>query len=294
MSWWRDLKATVIRDEPLKNKTNFKIGGKARFFFSVKNEEELRELVVISSKHKIPLFVLGAGSNILVSDVGIKGIVVKLGSGIFKEISFSKNNSVEAGAGVRLAELIGKTSAVGLSGLEFLAGIPGTLGGAIIMNAGAWGKDIGSIVESVRVMDNRGNIELLKRKKIKFSYRHSGLDSYIILGAVLKLASDTKDRINQRIKEYLKLRSNTQDNAYPNAGCIFKNPAGTSAGKLIDACGLKAKSCGGAVVSSRHANFILNKKNASSKDVLKLMNLIRDKVKSRFNITLEPEIKIWM
>ena len=293
MNWHKGLRVKVNQDEPLKNKTSFKIGGEARFFSSVHNEKELKELIVASRRHKIPVFILGAGSNLLVSDRGVRGLVIKLNSRVFKKITFNKN-LVEAGSGATLAELIRKASALGLSGLEFLAGIPGTIGGAIIMNAGAWGKNIGNIVEKVKVMDYRGEVKFLDRKRIKFGYRDSGLGSYVILGAALRLCRDEKAGILRRIKENLALRRNTQDNTKPNAGCVFKNPAGMSAGKLIDLCGLKGKSAGGAAVSLRHANFILNKRNARSKDVLKLMDLIRAKVKRNFDIELKPEIKVWM
>ncbi|MGD0336484.1 MAG: UDP-N-acetylmuramate dehydrogenase [Candidatus Omnitrophota bacterium] len=292
MNWRRGLKAKVNKGEPLKNKTSFKIGGEARFFSSVRNENELKELIVASRRYKIPVFILGAGSNILVSDRGVGGLVIKLNSRVFKKVTFNKN-LVTVGSGATLSEVIRKASALGLSGLEFLVGIPGTMGGAIIMNAGAWGKDIGNIIEKVKVMDYRGEVKFLDRGKIKFGYRDSGLGSYVILGAVLRLCRDRRANILRRIKENLDLRRNTQDNTKPNAGCVFKNPAGMSAGKLIDLCGLKGKSSGGAAVSLRHANFILNKRNARSRDVLKLMDLIRAKVKRDFDIELKPEIKIW-
>jgi UDP-N-acetylmuramate dehydrogenase len=211
---------------------------------------------------------------------------------VFKSISY-RGNAIEAGSGLMLGQLILAAKNRGLSGLEFLAGIPGTLGGALVMNAGAWGRSISEIVEKVRVMDYNGTIKILERKEIKFAYRRSSLARYIILSARLKLAKKSKKEIAESIKQFLQCRRNTQDVSSPNAGCVFKNPAGKSAGKLIDLCGLKGKRIGGACVSQRHANFILNKGNAGSGDVLKLMSLIRKRVKAQFKVNLEPEIKIW-
>ena len=292
MNWLAELKAKVRKNESLKDKTTLRIGGQARFFCRPDNEKDLKELVVAARKNKIPIFVLGAGSNILVSDKGVSGLVLKLDSAAFRKVSLRKN-TLEAGSGVFLSQLIRKAVASGLSGVEFLAGIPGTVGGAIIMNAGAWGEDMAGITEKVKVMDYRGKIKFLEKKKIKFRYRNSGLNNYIILGATLRLSGKEKAGISRRIKEYLDCRHNTQDNVSPNAGCIFKNPPGFSAGKLIDLCGLKGQGTGGSRISKKHANFIVNKRNARAKDILKLIRLIKREVKNKFNINLETEIKIW-
>ena len=293
MNWQKDLKREVKFGIALKGKTTFAIGGKAEIFAQPQDLGNLKSLVVMAKKRKVPIFILGAGSNILVSDKGVKGIVLKLNSPDFKKVSF-KGNRAWAGSGVALPRLIQEARQSSLSGLEFLAGIPGSVGGALIMNAGAWGKSIGDLIEEVQVMDYNGKIRTLKRSGIKFSYRASNLDKYIILGAAFRLSKINKKNISRNLKNFLAKRRLTQDNTLPSAGCIFKNPASNSAGRLIDACGLKGRRAGGAVISERHANFILNKNNASSSDVLSLMDLARKEVKRKFNITLKPEIRLWV
>jgi UDP-N-acetylmuramate dehydrogenase len=292
MNYPKNLKTEAKFNQPLKNYTAFKIGGSAEVFIRPHDAEDLKLIVDYAKSYKITLFILGAGSNILASDKGLGGIVVKLDCGSFKNISFGKSY-IQAGCGLMLSKIISMAKNRGLSGAEFLAGIPASLGGALIMNAGAWGENIGDLVENVTVMDYNGSIKTLDRTKIKFAYRKSSLAKFIILGARLRLARADKNEIGKKIKEYLARRRITHDASFPNAGCIFKNPAGVSAGRLIDECGLKGKRIGGAVVSLRHANFILNSGKASAADVLKLMNIIKRRVKHKFNADLQPEIKIW-
>lgn len=294
MNWWRNLKGKISFDEPLKKHTTFKIGGPAKFFVSPADTPDLKLLVTLAKIHKIPVFVLGAGSNILAADRGIKGIALKLNSPFFTKVSNpNKSNYLEAGSGLALRDLIQEAKERYLSGIEFLAGIPGTVGGALAMNAGAWGRNIGDLVEKVSIMDYNGRIKVLKKKDMKFGYRKSNLAKYIILGACLKLGKRDKGQICANIKRYLMKRRHTQSARLPNAGCVFKNPPGGGAGRLIDLAGLKGKRSGRAIVSARHANFILNQGSARASDVLKLMSLIKRKVRERFNINLEPEIKIW-
>ena len=292
MNWWRNLRGKVKFQEPLRNRATFKIGGPAKFFIEPKDIVDLKLLIVLAKRYKIPIFVIGRGSNILISDKGLKGIVVYLNSPFFKRISI-KPNSLEVSSGLALRQLVEVAKERGLSGMEFLAGIPGTVGGALIMNAGSGAKFIGDLVREVKVMDYNGNIRILSKKNIKFGYRKSSLKKFIILSACLKVTKKNKAEINNNLKRYLGYRRNTQDISLPNAGCIFKNPSKEPAGKLIDLCGLKGRKIGDACISQIHANFILNKGNARSSDVLKLMDLVKKKVKNKFNITLEPEIKIW-
>lgn len=292
MNWPRNLKREIKLSEPLKNKTTFKIGGRAKFFYRPKNIIDLKQAVLFAKKEGLKIFVIGAGSNILVSDKVVNGLILRLNSPFFKKVSFA-GNQIIADAGVMLGSLIQGAKQKGLSGLEFLAGIPGTLGGALMMNAGAWGKDIGGLTESVKVIDPNGKARDLSGKDIKFAYRDSGLEKYIILSARLKLSKKSKEEIQYSLNKYLRARRSSQDTAFPNAGCVFKNPDGESAGKLIDLCGLKGKKIGGAFISNKHANFILNKKNALSRDVLSLMEFARRTVKNKFKINLQPEIKIW-
>jgi len=292
MSWRRNLKGKIRLEEPLKKHTTFKIGGPARFFIEPGDIADLKLLLTSAKKYKIPILVIGSGSNILINDKGVKGMVLKLNSASFRRI-FIKRNCLEAGSGATLRQLIQVAAERALSGAQFLAGIPGTVGGALAMNAGAWGKNIGELVQKATVMDYNGNIKVLNKKDIRFGYRKSSLRKFIILSACIKLAKKNKKEIKDNINKYLERRRNTQDASLPNAGCIFKNPPGKSAGRLIDLCGLKGKRIGGASVSVRHANFILNQGNAKAGDILKLMRLIKTEVKRKFNITLEPEIRIW-
>ena len=291
MNWPRDFK--VRAKYPLKDKTTFRIGGRAQFFSEPGDLTELKSLLRVAKRNKVPVFILGAGSNLLISDKGVKGLVIKLGSAYFKRIAL-RADCIEAGSAALLSQLIKFTQSKSLQGLEFLVGIPGTLGGALAMNAGCWEAAIGDLVKEVSVMDYNGKIKILSNKDIKFTYRKSILGKYIILSARLKLKKGNRTQIQKNINKYLKFRRLAQDLGRPNAGCIFKNPPQCYAGKLIDLCGLKGKRIGDAFVSERHANFILNKGRASAKDVLALMRIINQKVEDKFKITLQPEIKIWV
>jgi len=294
MNWWRNLKGKIRLREPLKNHTTFKIGGPAKFFIEPKDTNDLKLLLGLIRRYKLPLFVIGSGSNLLITDKRINGVVLRLNAPYFKELS-CRDNYLNIGAGLLLSKVILFAKEHGLSGVEFLAGIPGTVGGALAMNAGvAWNKhSIVEVVESVTVMDYKGKTRILNKKEIRFSYRRSSLSKYIILSALIRLKRRNKKQINDKIKAYLKYRRLTQDLSKPSAGCVFRNPAGDSAGRLIDLCGLKGKRIGDAAVSLRHANFILNLGKASARDVCRLMDFIRRKVNDRFNVNLTPEIKIW-
>lgn len=292
MNWWNGLKIKAREREPLRKHTTFKIGGRAEYFFEPGDADELKSLLSLLKRRKIPILALGAGSNILASDKDIDAAIIRLSSPYFKGVKF-KGSFVEAGSGLMLNQLLLASKRRGLSGAEFLAGIPGTVGGALIMNAGLKEESIADIVESVTVIDYNGGVKTLPKTGIKFEYRQSSLSKYIIVSAVIKLAKKDKRDIADRIAQYLTRRRLSQDLSYPSAGCVFKNPRGYSAGQLIDLCGLKGRRSGGACVSRRHANFILNKGNAKAKDVFALMDLIGKEVRSKFKIKLEPEIKIW-
>ena len=276
----------------MKKYTTFKIGGPAEYFAEPRNPHELKLLISAAKRYNIHISVIGSGSNILISDKGIKGILLRLNSPVFRKIYFC-DNCIYASAGAALNAILKFAYREGLSGLEFLAGIPGTLGGALAMNAGIPARSIGDLVADVEVMDYNGNIKTLDKSTAKFTYRNSSLSRYIILGAHLKLSRKGRNNIEKEISNCLAYRRSTQDYSYPSAGCIFKNPKKYSAGRLIDLCGLKGKKFGGACISKLHANFILNLGGASSTDVLRLMNVARRKVKDKFSIILEPEIKIW-
>lgn len=296
MKWSKGLKGKLKFKEPLAKYTSFKIGGEASILFEPQGINDLLICLRHAKKHKIPYLVIGNGTNLLIQDKGFKGIAIRLVSPFFKNISL-KNNIVTVGAGAGINDLIRFLLKSKLSGYEFLAGIPATIGGALAMNAGVTleGKrfSICDIVDKVKVLNKRGKVLILSKRKIRFSYRKSNLRRYIILEAQLKLNKKKDKNINNRIKDYLSLRRQRQDYSKPNAGCIFKNPSVyLSAGALIDRCGLKGRRCGGAIISKKHANFILNFNRAKASDVIKLMGIIKKKVKNSFDIKLREEIKI--
>lgn len=267
-----------------------------QFWVEPADIKDLQILLKAALEKNISLRIIGAGSNVLVSSQGLKGIVAKLNSPIFKKISI-KNQVVDAGAGASLRELINSTQEKGLAGLQFLVGIPGTVGGALVANAGVnverKSYSIGDLVEEITVMDYNGRLRTLNKKQIRFGYRSSNLSKYIILSARLRLKKGDRQNISQDIQGLMGYRRRTQELSRPSAGCIFKNPMTRSAGSLIDLCGLKGTRKGDACVSSKHANFIVNLGDAQACDVLKLMDLIQKKVREKFGVILEPEIKIW-
>jgi UDP-N-acetylmuramate dehydrogenase len=292
MLWPKSLSKNIRTKVNLSSYTSFKIGGEAEYFFEPADLKSLQQALVFSRKNGLRVFILGAGSNILADSEGLKGLVIRLNSKGFGQCAL-KDGCIMAGSGLKLNQLILFARSRNLGGLEFLSGIPGCVGGSVAGNAGAWGKSIGEFVKQAGVLDKRGKLKLLTGKQLKFGYRKSNLSRYIIIWVKFKLSPATKNGITDKIKEYLLRRKQTQGNQLPNAGCIFKNPAAASAGKLIDLCGLKGKRKAQAVISRRHANFILNAGKAKSGDVLYLMDLIQKKVRERFKINLEPEIKIW-
>ncbi|MDD5006123.1 MAG: UDP-N-acetylmuramate dehydrogenase [Candidatus Omnitrophica bacterium] len=296
MVWLENLKGRVRFKEPLSKYTSFKIGGAASVLFEPKDTEDLINCLRQAKKNKIPYLVIGNGTNLLISDKGFKGIVIKLTSPFFKRISL-KNNILTVGAGVGVPQLIKYLTKTKSSGYEFLTGIPGSIGGAAVMNAGVtvdnkrW--EMSDIIDKVGVLNKRGQILNLSKRKLKFGYRKSNLKKYIILEVRLKLNRDDKKSIRSRIEYFLSCRNMRQDISKPSAGCIFKNPSVyLSAGALIDRCGLKGRRFGGAMISHKHANFILNFNRATANDVVKLIQLAKRKVRNNFGIGLTEEIKI--
>ncbi|MDI6736038.1 MAG: UDP-N-acetylmuramate dehydrogenase [bacterium] len=278
-------------NEPMSSHTSLRIGGPADIFIEVGNEEELKKIVELVYQSGTPYFILGGGTNLLVGDNGIRGVVIKL-VGEFKRIKVS-DRGIIIGAGVPLTRLVNWASAKGLSGLEFAVGIPGTVGGAVIGNAGVAEKTIGDCITRVRVMDKQKvKIENLTPQKCGFSYRMSQLKKYIILDVEILLTKSKICSIVNRLEGYKQKRWNTQPIKTKSAGCIFKNPPGNFAGKLIDEAGLKGLRLGGAYVSHKHANFILNDGTASAENILDLIAKIKEKVLDKFGITLEEEIVI--
>jgi len=285
-------KTRVLLDEPLAGHTTLRIGPRARFWIEPYSIDDLRALLKEKKFHNIGCLVIGSGSKLLIKkDIDL---AVHLGSPNFKKISIEESE-VSAGSGVPLANLIEAASRSNLAGLEPLSGIPATLGGALAMNAGvSWPErqEIGNLVQSLEVLDKNGNIKILKNEDFKFGYRSLNLSEFIIISARLKLERRPNSEIRRSIDKFLAYRRRTQDLSGFSAGCIFKNPCRYSAGRLIDKCGFKGKYIGDAVVSKKHANFIINRGNASASDVCALIKLIQKEVYRKFKVRLKPEIKI--
>ncbi|MDD5574172.1 MAG: UDP-N-acetylmuramate dehydrogenase [Candidatus Omnitrophica bacterium] len=284
----------------LRRRTTLGIGGEARGWFEPKDTRELTAFLA-SCRGRTPIVVIGAGSNLLVKAGLIEKIFVRLSKPFFRSVDM-RGCRVSVGAGVPLAALVRRLAAAGLTGYEFLAGIPGTMGGAVVMNAGARTvfdkpgtyREIKDIVESVDAVGMDGRCRTFTKRQIRFSYRDSSLTSFVIVTATLRLRKGSSAAAGERIRRILKARRERQDRSYPSAGSFFKNPAssGETAGRLIDGCGLKGACVGGACVSSKHANFILNKGGATYADVKKLMDMVQKAVYHRYKIHLKPEVKI--
>jgi UDP-N-acetylmuramate dehydrogenase len=292
MKLFDGLEEIVTADEPLAHHTWFRIGGPADWFVEPRNEQELAEAVRRCRENDVPIHVLGGGANLLVDDAGVKGAVIRLGKGQFAESAFTATG-LHAAAGADMGKLVLRCVREGRSGLEALTGIPGTVGGCVRMNAGGAFGDIGSAVQSVRVMTDNGEVFTRYRDDLAFAYRSSNLTAKFILDVDFRLTEDDSHRILKQIKQIWIYKKNTQPLGKGNAGCVFKNPRGMSAGALIDRAGLKGKRIGGAHVSDRHANFILADLGTHASDVLKLINLIRETVYKKSEVYLELELEVW-
>ncbi|MFA6317670.1 MAG: UDP-N-acetylmuramate dehydrogenase [Elusimicrobiota bacterium] len=293
--WRKEARAALPRprfDEPMRRHTTFRIGGPADCYIEAASEDELRAVLRFCAVRRVPVFLLGWGSKLLVADAGIRGVTVRL-CGDFEEVSFRAGGRVLAGAAARLPRLARLAASQGLSGLEPLAGIPGTVGGALVMNAGIREGDIGGLVSSVRALDPRtGRPSVLPRRSLRFGYRKSGLGRRVVVGCELRLKEGDKVDIITRIREYQRRRSLTQPISSHNIGSIFKNPPNSPAAKLIEDCGLKGSVCGGARVSTKHSNFIENTGGATSADVLELVRRVREAVRAAHGVDLELEMKV--
>jgi UDP-N-acetylmuramate dehydrogenase len=275
--------------------TSFRIGGPARIFCEPEGGEELAAALKHFGKAGERVYILGAGSNLLVRDEGVAGAVISLREGAeFRDVRIY-GGYVRTGGGVALPKVVGMAARAGLSGLEALVGIPGTMGGAARMNAGGRHGNIGPLVQSALVMRPDGvSVERLPRERLVFGYRHSNLEGLIVLEMELALKKDRPEAVAEKTHAIYEEKKSAQPLWEPSAGCVFKNPAEkTSAGALIDKAGLKGTASGGAVVSEKHANFIVNRGGATASDVLRLIDIIRDRVQKQFNVTLELEVEIW-
>jgi UDP-N-acetylmuramate dehydrogenase len=294
MSIFVGLEEIVESDYPLAKSTWYGLGGPADYFVRPRTLDELKQVVERCNENHIPMFLMGLGSNLLIGDDGLRGAVIKLEKDQFTEIEFHKDNTgLTAWAGAELSKLVLTCVEKELSGLEPLTGIPGSLGGAIKMNAGGNFGDIGGVVESVTLMDNQGSVFEMSKPELVFDYRKTNITAQFILNAKLSLTGGNSEQIMRTVKEIWIYKKNSQPLNSKNAGCIFKNPRGQSAGALIDRAGLKGLQIGGATVSDKHANFIIAGKDCKSRDVMRLIDAIRQRVKEQFETELELEIEIW-
>jgi UDP-N-acetylmuramate dehydrogenase len=282
----------VKRAEPLAPHTWFHLGGPAEYFAEPQSVDQLLALVRRCHEEQAPVRLLGGGSNILVRDEGVAGVVVRLSAPAFSEIKVDKT-TVTAGGGAKLGQAISTSVREGLGGLEALVGIPGTIGGALHGNAGSHGGDIGQRTCRATVVTRGGEILERTRDELVFAYRESSLDELVILEAKFELEPDDPQELTKRMQKQWIIKKANQPLGHQSAGCIFKNPRGMSAGMLIDQAGLKNTRYGQAEVSDRHANFIITEAGATSDDVLRLIDLVRERVAERLGIDLEMEIEIW-
>ncbi|MEN8128400.1 MAG: UDP-N-acetylmuramate dehydrogenase [Planctomycetota bacterium] len=292
MSIFSGLENIVKENCPLAAYTWYGLGGAAEYFIQPKTAEQLKAVILRCRENEVPLRLLGFGSNLLIGDKGVRGAVIKLDSNEFCDVEF-KDTALLAGAGANLNKLVLDSVRKGLSGLEALTGIPGSIGGAVRMNAGGSFGDIGSSIKSITVMDKEGNIFEKEKPELVFDYRWVNVTAPVILKATMELTESDPDAMLKTVKEVWIYKKNSQPLNTRNAGCIFKNPRGMSAGALIDRAGLKGTQLGGAVVSEKHANFITTEKGCTSTDVKKLIEMIRTKVKDILDVELETEIEIW-
>jgi UDP-N-acetylmuramate dehydrogenase len=282
----------VRRDEPLAMHTWFQLGGPAEYFAEPNDAEELIALVGRCHQEGVPVRLLGRGSNILVRDQHVSGMVVRLVAPAFCDVRV-EGQSVTAGGGAKLGRVITTAVHRGLAGLETLIGIPGTLGGALHGNAGTHGGDIGQWTTRATVLTATGEVFERERDDLVFGYRQSSLDELAILEASFQLEEDDQPALSRRMQKHWIVRKAAQPMGHQCAGCVFKNPRGASAGELIEEAGLKGTRIGGALVSDRHANFIVAEPECTSQDVLRLIDLIRDQVHERLDVELERELEIW-
>lgn len=287
-----DKGCTVKENEPMSRYTTFKIGGSAQALISVYDITSLKAILQQCQKDNVPVFILGKGSNLLVSDKGIEGVVIRL-DGNFKRITLVDDETVCCGAAASLASLCRFALEKGLSGLEFAWGIPGSAGGAAYMNAGAYGGEMKDVLLECSHITKDGECGRLSSDELELSYRHSAYadNQNVITGITVKLKKDSTAEINARMDDYMNRRKSKQPLEYPSAGSVFKRPAGYFAGTLIQDSGLKGVRVGGAMVSEKHAGFIINTGSATCDDVLKLIEHIKQTVKAKFGVELECEIK---
>ena len=282
----------LLLEEPMAKHTSFRIGGPADVLAQPGNEAELAELLKRAAHHAVPVTLVGNGSNLLVRDKGIRGLVIKL-SNLFSSITVA-GNVLTFGSGISLAMASKKAASLSLSGLEFAVGIPGTIGGAAYMNAGAYDGEMAKVVTSVRVMDMQGKISELQASELDFAYRHTALQNsgWIVISVTVALQPGEAESIAAKMADFSQRRISKQPLELPSAGSMFKRPPGYFAGTLIDQTGLKGYTVGGAQVSTKHAGFVVNVGGATAQDVLQLISDVQSKVFAAHGVRLEPEVLV--
>lgn len=282
----------LLPAEPMTKHTSFHIGGPAELMAQPQSEAELQSLLMKAAETAVPVTLVGNGSNLLVRDKGIRGLVIKLGS-MLRDIKVS-GNVLTFGSGVSLAQASKKAAELGLSGMEFAVGIPGSIGGAVYMNAGAYDGEMSKVVKSVRVMNAAGEVSELSASELDFGYRHSALQGSgkIVTSVTVELPAGDKQAIAEKMADFSNRRITKQPLELPSAGSMFKRPPGYFAGTLIDQTGLKGYTVGGAQVSTKHAGFVVNIGGATAADVLQLISDVQAKVFSAHGVHLEPEVLV--
>jgi len=284
----------VKSDEPLARYTSMKIGGPADYFIEAQDDAALCQVLPLLGRHGAALCLLGNGSNVLISDRGVRGAVIRL-AGIFKRVEWREDETgvlVEVGAAYPVTQLAREAARRGYAGLEFAEGIPGTMGGALVMNAGAYGSEFEKIVDQVEGVTRDGGAARFARTQMNFTYRDANLPGGMVVTRVrLGLSKQEASQVSSKLRELVTRRKSSQPSGYPNSGSMFRNPPGDFAGRLIEAAGLKGKRIGQAQISERHANFIVNLGAAKAEDVRQLMDLARAEVKQRFGVELTAEVK---
>lgn len=285
-------KEDILIDEPMSKHISFRVGGPADILVKPRSEDQIKDILTFAKKENIPYLIIGNGSNLLVRDGGIRGIVIKIAEN-FNDFSI-EGTTVTAQSGAMLSFMGKAIMRNNLTGFEFAAGIPGTLGGAIAMNAGAYGGEMKDIVKSVRLIDSQGNIVELSNEEMQFAYRKSILskEEYIVLSAVMELKEGNYEEIRDIMKDLTNKRVTKQPLNLPSAGSTFKRPEGYFAAKLIEDCGLKGLTLRGAQVSDKHCGFVVNLGGAQAKDILDLIYVVKSTVYSKFGVMLEEEVKI--
>ena len=287
-----DFSEILQREIPLASLTWLRTGGPAEYLLTPRTEAELLEVVQVCREQQLPIHILGSGSNLLVRDEGVRGVVIRVIEPVLGQVEVV-GTTVTAGGGVLLSHVITEATRVGLGGMEHLVGIPGTVAGAVVGNSGGRNGDIGQLIQSIRVLTQDGVIAVRRGDELSFAYRRSSIQDLLLLSATLELHKDDSEELMRRMRKNWIMKRSTQPLADQSAGCIFRNPRGLSAGALIEQCGLKGASSGKARISERHANFIVTEPGAVSTDVENLIARIRAAVTAKYSVELELEIRVW-